>query len=79
MEERGPVQHDVRGGEATLRGGFLERRQQLLGTHVISEQLQGPIAENTLHGAKDKRFGTIGFLAVQDVVWHFDLVAKREH
>jgi hypothetical protein len=74
------VQLDVRGGEATFRGGFLERRQQLLGTHVISEHLKRPIAENALDGAKDRRLGTVGrFLAVQEVVVNLDFVAKREH
>ena len=80
VEARGPVQLDVRGGEATFRGGFLERRQQLLGTHVIPEHLKGPIAENALDGAKDRRLGTVGlFLAQQDVVVDLDFIAKIEH
>ncbi|MDC0525465.1 hypothetical protein OAO87_00605 [bacterium] len=80
MEEQGPVQLDVRGGEATFRGGFIERRQQLLGTHVISEHLKRPIAENALDGANDRRLGTVGrFFAVQEVVFTLDFVAKRDH
>ena len=80
MEERGPVQLDVRGGEATFRGGFLKRGQELLRTHVISEHLKRAIAENALDSAKDRWLHTVDrFLAVQEVVVTLDFVAKREH
>lgn len=80
MEERGPVQLDSRGGEATISGGFIERRQQLLGTHVILPNLKRAIVENALDAAKDRRLGMVAlFLAVQEVVGHLDFITKREH
>jgi hypothetical protein len=80
VEEGRPVQLDVRSGKAIFCGAFVERRQELLGTHVISEHLKRAIAENALDGAKDRRLGTVAlFLAVQEVVGHLDFIIKREH